>query len=45
MTVLKNAVVLITGAASGIGRLMALEAGSRGGAWPFWIGMRQASKR
>ncbi len=30
MTVLKNAIVLITGAASGIGRLMALEAGSLG---------------
>ncbi|HJV22573.1 MAG TPA: SDR family oxidoreductase [Holophagaceae bacterium] len=30
MTVLKNAVVLVTGAASGIGRLMALEAASRG---------------
>ncbi|HJW33597.1 MAG TPA: SDR family oxidoreductase [Holophagaceae bacterium] len=30
MTALKDAVVLITGAASGIGRLMALEAGARG---------------
>ncbi len=30
MTALKHAVVLITGAASGIGRLMALEAGARG---------------
>jgi all-trans-retinol dehydrogenase (NAD+) len=30
MTALKHAVLLITGAASGLGRLMALEAGSRG---------------